>query len=765
MSYATGIRYKNPLLRRSTSSGLRVFASSTFAQELILGTAASLIPMVAGAQTILEEVMVTAQKVVQSVDDVPVAVSAISGEALRELGFQSSMDIAAQIPNVDVGDTGFTLLFSIRGNSLVDFGDANESPVGFYIDDVYRGTLAGQMNQLFDVERVEVLRGPQGTLYGRNTTAGLVHYISKGPTDTPDAYMQLQLGSFDQRIIEGAVGGPLGDRVRARIAGKYNEDNGWQKNAAPTGGRFAVTDVWSLRGQLEVDVTDSFQALTSASYSTQNNVSPIYGYMGVLTSPTSFEQCAVRDINAGRCFNLAGFREPDPNPERVWTEMTPDQARNDADIFSISERLTWNIDNDLQLISITAYESVEKTSVVDEDSSHVGAFGIGFQFRDTYAADTEQFSQELRISSTDSESPWIAGLFYYNDKKDITSTVSDLELVPGEPDTVATTETESAAIYADWQPRITDTLGAVIGIRYTDETKKVFAATSGLTASRKLNTSATTGRVGLTWAPSDELLTYATVSTGFKSGEFNTTLLLGDIDAVTAADQEDTTSYEVGAKWSFWEHRGKLRVAAFHSKIEDKQGVLIDGGSGSPATRLINFGNATIDGGEIELFLNPASRFEISLALGLLDTKIEANPASGRLSGWGTGANAGIGDFFPIDGTELSSSPRWSLNGIVRYGFDFFGAGTLTLQTDFDWQDDERLGPGGVPWATQESYAIVNVRALWRSQSERYYGEVFVENAFDEEYFQGGYILAGFDYQSVFWGRPRWFGARAGVRF
>ena len=127
-----------------------------------------------------------AGEVEQRVDDVPVAVSAISGEALRELGFQSSMDIAAQIPNVDVGDTGFNLLFAIRGNTLQDFGDANESPVGFYIDDVYRGTLAGQMNQLFDIERVEVLRGPQGTLYGRNTTAGLVHYISKAPSSTLD---------------------------------------------------------------------------------------------------------------------------------------------------------------------------------------------------------------------------------------------------------------------------------------------------------------------------------------------------------------------------------------------------------------------------------------------------------------------------------------------------------------------------------------------------------------------------------------------------
>lgn len=719
----------------------------------------------ATAQTVMQEITVTAQKIQQSIDDVPAAVSALTGDQISDLGFRSSMDIAAQVPNLDVTDTGFNLLFSIRGNTLQDFGDANESPVGFYIDDVYRGTLSGQMNQLFDIERVEVLRGPQGTLYGRNTTAGLVHYISKAPSSTFDAYAEAQLGSYDQRIIEGAVGGPLGDRVRGRIAGKYNKDDGWQENSAPGGGKFAATDVWAVRGQLEIDLTDNFKALTSVSYSTQDNVSPIYGYMGVLTSDTSFEQCTVPDINAGRCYNIANFRDPNPDPEHIWTELTPNDAQNDADIFSVSERLTWTMPNDLELVSITAYETVDKTAVVDEDSSEVGAFGIGFQFRDTYTADTEQFSQEFRLTSTGERSPWIAGIFYYDDSKDVTSTVEILETVPGVPDTVATTETESWAVYADWQPKITDTIGLLAGLRYTDETKSVAAATAGLSTTDELDTEATTGRIGATWSPNDDVLTYLTIATGFKSGEFNTTLLLGDIDAVTSADKEEVTNYELGAKWDFWDHRARIRAAAFFSDIKDKQGVTIDGGSGSPATRLINFGDATTYGGEIELFLNPVPQLEISLAAAILETEIEANPGDGLLSGWGTGAAAGVGDFFELDGTGLSSAPEWTLNGIVRYGFDGSDAGEVTLQADFDWQADENKGPGGVPWGVQDSYALINLRALWQSPSERYYGSVFVENVTDEHYWQGAYILAGFDYQSVIWGRPRTYGARIGVRF
>ncbi len=732
---------------------------------LLVASVLAIGPASVVAQTIMQEVIVTAQKREQSLDEVPGAVSALSGDALRELGFQSATDIAAQIPNVDLRDQGATLVFSIRGNTLNDFGDANEPPVGFYIDDVYRGTLAGQGNQLFDMERVEVLRGPQGTLYGRNTTAGLIHYISKKPTEELDGYLQVQLGSFDQRIVEAAVGGPLGSRVRGRVAAKYNEDNGWQENAAAGGGRFAVTDVGAARGQLEIDVTDNLTALTAVSYSKQNNTSPIYGYMGVLTSPESLEQCATPDIDAGRCFNLAGFREPDPDPERVYTELTPDEAVSDAEIFSASERLTWSLADDLELVSITAYESVERLAVLDEDSSATGAFGDGTQFRDSYGADTHQFSQELRLSGRLADAPWIAGLFFYDDNKDVTSTIRDFESVPGTPDTMATLDTRSWAVYADWQPKLSDAIGMVVGLRYTDEEKSVDAITQGIPVPRKsISDSAVTGRLGITWSPGDDLLTYATVSTGYKSGEFNTTLLLGDTEAVTSADQETATSLEVGAKWGFWDNKARIRAAAFYTETKDKQGVLIDGG-GSPQTRLVNFGDVDAYGGELELLLNPVDALEVSLALGLLDTEIDSNPASRLRAGFGTGADAFIGDVFFIDGTDATTSPGWTVSGIVRYGFDLSSAGELTLQTDFDWQGDDSGDVGNTGFALQKSYALFNFRALWKSPADRYYGEVFVENAFNEEYHQGGYILAGFDYQSVTWGRPRWVGARVGTRF
>src|SRR5690606_26518502 len=166
------------------------------------------------ASTEAEELVVTAQKREQSIQDVSMSISAFSGDAVRDLGFQSAIDIVNQVPNLALRDVGTVPILTLRGNSIIDFGDGNESPVGFYVDEVYRSTLAGQQNQIYDIERVEVLRGPQGTLYGRNTTAGLVHFISRKPTDELDGYLDFQYGSFNQRILEGALGGPLGDRMR-----------------------------------------------------------------------------------------------------------------------------------------------------------------------------------------------------------------------------------------------------------------------------------------------------------------------------------------------------------------------------------------------------------------------------------------------------------------------------------------------------------------------------------------------------------------------
>ena len=232
--------------------------------------------------SLIEEVVVTAQKREQSQQDVPISLTSFSGDAVEQLGFNDALDVVAQTPNFFWRNAGPVPLLQIRGYSLVDFGDGVEPPVGFYIDEVYRSTVAGQQGQIFDIQRVEVLRGPQGTLYGRNSNAGLVHFVSRRPTGQYEGFVNLQLGSWNQKVVDAAVSGSIGGKVRGRLSGRWNKDDGWQENLGPAGGDWAATDRLSVRGQLEFDIGDSATGLIIATYTDQDNISTGYGVEGVL---------------------------------------------------------------------------------------------------------------------------------------------------------------------------------------------------------------------------------------------------------------------------------------------------------------------------------------------------------------------------------------------------------------------------------------------------------------------------------------------------
>src|SRR5690606_3046182 len=210
--------------------------------------------------SILEEVIVTAQRREENVQDVGIAVTAMSGDQLREFNFQDAQRITDQTPNFSAGGLGGPSgppFFVVRGISFVDFSNVNESSVGMYMDDVYLASQGAGAMQLFDLERVEILRGPQGTLFGRNTTAGVAQFVSKQPTEEFEGQGSLQYGQNNQVIGELGFGGPLSDSVRGRIALKYNKDDGWQENKI-SGKDVAATDAHALRGILDVDLNEQW---------------------------------------------------------------------------------------------------------------------------------------------------------------------------------------------------------------------------------------------------------------------------------------------------------------------------------------------------------------------------------------------------------------------------------------------------------------------------------------------------------------------------
>ena len=728
-------------------------------------------PAVGSAQsTIIEEIIVTAQKREQSLRDVPISVTAFSGDMVDDFGFEDTRDIFYQTPNVDISQYSYSGGITIRGNPTLNNSLAGEGNVSLYFDEVYRPTAFYGGNEMLDVERVEVLRGPQGTLFGRNSTSGLVHFISRKPTEELEGYANLELGSYDTRILEAAISGPLSDRARGRLAVKYHENDGFQTNQGPAGGKLAVTDRLAARGHLEIDLSDSVNLLLSVEASDLDDIGKAFNFWGLL-DPATLAQCEPERIWAGECvgggafFGLPSFGDPDPSVKRPYTEHDPDNGdgRYTLETLSATAKLRWQLSDSIELVSITAYDSHDRFFNTDEDGSAVGTFGGLFQYNDSYTSETDQFTQELRLSGGNGETDWLLGLFYFYEDRGSTSHVQAFEGVISSqvPGTIVDLETNSWAVFGEFGRSLTETIRFIGGFRYTDEEKETDVLTETLLGSQELSDDNFSGKAGLEWRPRDEWLVYGTVSSSFRSGNFATDLLFGDLNQLRAVKPEEAVSYELGSKSTLLDGRMNLNATLFYQDVTDKQGLVYDAGVAAPVTLLITVGDAEIYGAEFELFMAPVDSLELSLGVGWLDSEVKAPAGFGFNAGFGTGDNAFVGDPFFLDGSKLGSG--WSLNGVVRYHISLGGGGNLTLQADYDWRE-ESIGQNRIDYT--EDRLLVNLRAFWSSPTERWEVQAYVENAFDEKYIDNlGAIVAGGDYALGNMGMPQWYGVKIGMNF
>ena len=728
-------------------------------------------PAVSSAQSsVIEEIVVTAQKREQSLQDVPISVTSFSGDMVDDFGFEDTRDIFYQTPNVSVTQYSYAAGITIRGNPTLNNSLAGEGNVSLYFDEVYRPVSFYGGNEMLDVERVEVLRGPQGTLFGRNSTSGLVHFISRKPTEELEGYANLELGSYDTRILEGAISGPLSDRVRGRLAVKYHENDGFQTNQGPAGGKLAVTDRLAARGHVEFDFSDAVQLLLSVEVSDLDDIGKAFNYWGLL-DPVTLTQCEPERIWAGECvgggafFGLPTFGDPDVSVKRPYTEHDPDNGdgRYTLETLSATAKLSWQLSDSIELVSITAYDSHDRFFNTDEDGSAIGVFGGLYNYNDSYTSDSDQFTQEIRLSGGNDETDWLLGLFYFDEARGSTSHVQAFEGVVSFqiPGTIVDLDTTSWAAFAQFGQSLTETVRFVGGLRYTDEEKETDVLTETIPGSQELSDDNLSFMVGLEWRPRDQWMVYGTVSSSFRSGNFATDLLFGDLDQLRAVQPEEAVSYELGSKSTLLDGRMSLNATVFYQDVTDKQGLVYDGGVAAPVTLLITVGDADIYGAELELFMAPVESLELSLGVGWLDSEIKAPPTFGFNSGFGTGANAFVGDPYLLDGSELGAG--WTVNGLARYHISLGSSGNLTLQADYDWRE-ESIGQNRISYA--EDRLLVNLRAFWSSPTGRWEVQAYVENAFDEKYIDNlDPIVAGGDHAIGNMGMPQWYGVKVGFNF
>lgn len=698
-------------------------------------------------------VVVTARRRETLLSVTPVSATAFTGDQLEDAGIVTMDELAVQVPNFNYVDTGLQPRYRIRGDGLQVFNDTSDSPVGFAVDDVFYGAGALQRAPLYDVQRVEVLRGPQGTLFGRNTTAGLVNVFTNQPTDEHEGYLIGQYGSFKGRLIEGAVSGRIAGPIRGRVAFYYNEDEGFQENLAiPDGVKWSKRDVFSARAQLAIDLAPEATLSLKAAYTEDRSIAPMTGTQGAL-DPNTLAPCSDDRILANECVNGVGFMGVVPMPTRGYSEY--DGMPNHLNFAEYTARLNWEISPSVELVSITGYLDYDRYFQEDGDGWAVGGF-LG-NAGSIYGLDAQQFSQELQLRGEFGAANWVLGGFYYNDDRTAISTIP--EFFGDAIDTTGTIKTESIAGFVSVDMPVTDTIALDAGGRFTNETKNldlVFAFAPD--ADYEVTVNEFTWRAGANWQPVEPAFLYFNAATGYKSPDFNTTLLFGDASAAAPTQPETSFSLEAGGKFELVDGRVSLSAAIFRNRVKNKQATVTQIVNDLPVARLFNFGDVHIKGAELEFTGRLAEGLTTKFGASYLNTEIHA-PATTTYS---TGP-ASVST--PIDGNELPATPEYTLNGLVRYDFPEIAAGQFSVQGDFNFVADQYFQLDNNERDTQDAYGILNLRAFWRDSSDRYSLQLYVENVTNTTYASYAGAWNGFDSRYTWWGLPRTWGVRAGVDF
>ena len=603
------------------------------------GTALSLLVFTIPIQAqVLDEIVVTAQKREQNIQDVGIAISAFSGNQISELGWNNAENVAAQTPGLvatSYNNAGTISLFSIRGVAQTDFNDHQEAPTVVYLDNAYIPQTSAAGAALFDMERVEVLKGPQGTLYGRNATGGLVHLISAKPTEEVSGFADLQIAENSRVRLEGAIGGPLSDNTQARISVLRLQNDSYFENRI--GEDLRETESTHLRAQIQSQLTDKLFANFSLNWGEFDNAASAYGHRtAVLNADGLGEFGGPNDVDFGGYvdndgdFYAGDFGSPGPNDAEGWIATL---------------NVEYDINESMRFVSVTNLQSHEKDYQEDSDSSPAD-FGDFLTQQDA-----DNFAQEFRLEGSSDNLDWTAGFYYLLIDGDyrVSFNFPDYFGYSIFPNNLYALETTSWAAFGQLEYAFSDQVRLVAGLRWTEDDKDFDTAVtcldfgpaptdngcddfglvqgavqpnptvtdlSPLSLSR--SDSDYTGKIQLDWTPSENLLIYGGINRGMKAGGF-----LGSIDGGATLPElsfepEILTSFEVGFKSTLADGRLRLNGAAYVYDYEDYQAFVFQG-----ITSVIVNRDAEVTGAELELIAQPGDGWDVMLGVSVMDSTVE----------------------------------------------------------------------------------------------------------------------------------------------
>ncbi len=705
---------------------------------------------------VIEEVVVTAQKREQNVQDVGIAISAVTGEQMRQLGFTNAQQVTAMAPGVHTiqpnGEANYAI--AMRGVASNDFTTNVESAVAIYLDEVYISQMSGSGFMLFDMERVEMLRGPQGTLYGRNATGGLAHFVTVKPSRETSGYGQFTFGSYDQVKFEGAFGGGLTDTLSARVSVSTHDNNGYIKNRL-LDKRLNNANDFAGRVQLLFEPTDSFDALLNYRRSEQDIDTGFFEHVtanveGMLTP---------NEVN-----EVLGYIDNDGDVyEGDWDK----DGHNDLETEGFTATINWDF-ADVTLTSITDYSTVERDYIEDSDASPTPLFHFFL------TTDAEQFSQEVRVRGTTDRTDWVAGVYYLDLSVDDSNGAETEPFIDPASDTPELsgldnpyeTNTESWSIFGQVERQLTDRLTGILGARWIrdekDHTYRVnvvdfvpgtvqrngnpnildqLANYSGEREDDEFSI-----RAALDYDLNEDIMIYGSWNRGVKGGGYNSPVFplnppLGYDDETMSYDPEKLDAFEVGFKSRLADGLAILNGAAYYYDYKDYQAFQIIG-----LDTITTNANADSHGFELELQATPTAGLDLILGMAYNDIEVSLG-----------------------DGPKTTSvqSPKWNLNGLIRYEWPFAGGG-IAVQADALYRSRHFFSLTGLETVEENGYMIANASVSFTSVDDRFTVTGFVHNLGDVQHLVQTFDLSGpavFGMVEQYYNRPRWWGVSFAMNF
>lgn len=668
---------------------------------------------------VVEEVIVTAQKRAESMQRIPVAVTALDAEALAARNVANMQDIAGFAPNVRIARSGNSSggpIF-IRGVGQNDGLVSADPGVGVYLDGVYLARMNGSLFDLLDVERVEVLRGPQGTLYGKNTIGGAVNVISRQPSEDFSASLKATVGSSQERGLVGSLNSPLASNLFFRASALHTTRDGYTRDTV-NGGRTDGRDAIAGRIQLRYLPTDALDVQLTVDANRRRD-----------------GQSAVRRVSAGTVI-AQGSTDP-------FVGAYDTVGHNDGDVSGAAAHVRWTGSN-VSIVSISAYRDIDEHAFGDRDG------GPTPNLRQTSTLRHHEMSQELQFlgSGFDERLRWIAGLYAFREKaryfEDSLINQQTRITVEIEPD-----NTSYAAFgQADW--KFTDKLTATAGLRFTREEREIdLRYPPFMPEPIEKSWSEVTPRFSLAYQATDRLLAYITAAQGFKAGQFNARAR--SLAEFRALEPEFVWSYEAGAKTQWVDGRLQLNVAAFFSDYTDIQLQTFVVQADNVGFVSSNAPKGEVQGVELELAAQPIRQLRLQATLGLLDAKFtDYRDLSGA----------------DLSGRKFAQSPETTYSFAGQYTHDLSSAGALMLSASYTHQSKVFNDVTNSPGIAQEGYGLLNGRLTYLTPGELIEFSFYGRNLTDEHYLSNGVPLAGLvGADGGYFGAPRTYGIEALVRF